>query len=122
MAKTPLTAAGHDDLRTYIMANWLWFEVRNELGVAVLRIQIDDDARVVWSEDGEVLKVNCVLSGDDEEMGDVEETPITVQYSAFFKADEGGDSMHTAEFTPFTFGHADDELVIKHYVEVPEQV
>lgn len=122
MAKEPLTTEGHADLRAYIMAAWIWFEVRDDGEAPLLRIQIDDDPRVVYSEEGEVLKVTCTLSGDDPEMGDVEVTPITVQYSALFKGEVGGDAMDVKEFNPFTFGDPDDELIIEHYVELPEQV
>ena len=121
MAKTPITDAGHTDLRAYIMATWLWFEVRDEEETPILRIEIDDDPRVTWSEDGEVLKVTCTLSGDDEEMGDVEETPVTVQYTAIFKGEVGGDALDLKEIVPFTFLNDSDELVIEHYVEVPLQ-
>lgn len=120
--KTPIADAGHTDLRAYIMATWIWFEIRNEEGTAILRIEIDSDPRVEWTEEGEVLKVTGTFSGTDEEFGDVEETPVTVQYSAIFKVEEEGDALDLKELTPFTFVNDADELIIEHYIEIPQQV
>ena len=118
MAKTALTDEGHDDLRAAVIARWLYVEIRDELGAAIMRLEIDTDVRCTIADEpaSDRVKVTVALKGDDAEIT----LPETVQYSALYKVAVAGDSMDTAEFTPFTFGNAADELTIEHYIEIPE--
>lgn len=116
---TEIKPAGYQDLRNYIEANWEYIELRDDQGSAIVRLPITDD-RVEWTHTpgAQTLEMTVTINGSDPDIS----LPQTVAGSALYKAASGGDAMSEKTFVPFTLMAAEDEITIRHQIQVPEVV
>jgi len=115
-----ILGAGYQDLRDYIEANWIWIELRDDTNTPILRVDTSDP-RVSWTHTpgDQVLELTIVVSGSDADIT----PPQTFRYSAIFKTGPtGGHLFSVEEFTPFTIETVDDQLTVRHQIEVPQVV
>lgn len=114
-----VTTEAYQDLRDYIEDNWDYIEFRDDADNPVVRLGVSDP-RIEWSHTAgdQELEITAVLRGDD---GDIT-TPQTISKSLIFKQDTGGDPLSVEELTEFTIEQDDDELTVKHKIQVPQIV
>jgi hypothetical protein len=114
-----IAAAGYQDLRDYIEANWKYLELRDETGTPVLRITTTDD-RLTWTHNAgaQTLELTGVFLGSDADIP----VPQTIASSAIFKASSGGSPFSVETFSSFTFNADADQLTVKHQIQVPQVV
>lgn len=110
---------GYQDIRSYIQSNWKYIELRDSDNVAVLRLDPTDN-RVSWThiEGSQTLELTVVVKGSDTEIT----LPQTFQTSAIYKVAVDGDAYSEESFTPFTMEGTNDELTVKHQIQVPQIV
>ena len=117
-----ITNAGYQLLRDYIESatGYAYIEVQTAAGVTWERLQISADDRCVWTHapDAQTLELTITLNGDDADVT----LPQEFGKSVFFAGADGGSALSTETFTTATLEHEDDDLVIKHRLEVPEVV
>jgi len=115
---------GYESIREFIDGreanSWDYIELRDDDGYPVTRIGVSDE-RVEWThnEGDQVLNLNAVVEGDDEDIN----TPVTVESSVLFNEDvDGAEVTDVEDFDESaTISSDDDRLEVDHEVEVPEQ-
>ena len=112
----PLTAAGYQDLREHVAAEWThiaFFFETTELFRPPL-----SDSRVTVESDGTAnpVTIRADLAGDDAELGSL---PTSIDGTALFKVAEAGDALASNTHTVFTFSDAADECTFRHTVQLP---
>ena len=114
-----IKSEGYQDIKDYIEANWIWVELRDSTGTVWGRISTSD-TRVAWthSSGDQVLEVTISLRGDDDDIT----LPQEFAESVLYKVETGGDEFSANTFSATTLEENDDELTIKHQVQVPEVV
>lgn len=112
-----ITSTGYQSIRDFIEDDWTYIELRDGSGSAIIRIDVTDP-RVSWthSAGAQTLELTCIIKGSDSDIT----PPKTFQYSALYSVASGGSPHSVEEFTPFTIGAAEDELTVKHRIEVPQ--
>jgi len=119
---TELTAAGYKNLREAIQARWLYVSIRNSSDAEIVRLEIAEDARCTWQDNGTpnptVLEI--ALSADDVDLSG--SLPLTIAGTKLFVGSTGGDSLSEDTFANATLASADpaDTLTITHNIQVPE--
>lgn len=112
-----ITSQAYQDLRDYIQANWKYIELRDDVNGAILRID-PADPRVTWTHvpGAQTLELSVTIKGSDADIT----IPQTFASSAIYKVATGGDAYSVEAFSSsFTIQAAEDELRVKHQLEVP---
>ncbi len=112
-----ISAAAYADLRAYVRSNWTRVRVQDAAG-AVNQLELTTaDPRVAWSGT-HPIELTITLKGTDPDV-----TGKQLGRSLLFKgADTGFAAPYSVEsFEPFTVG-VEDELVIRHRIEIPDIV
>lgn len=114
-----ITSAGYQSVRDFIEANWVYIELRDDTSTPVLRLGVSD-SRVSWTHNpgDQVLELTVVLKGSDADV------PLGTTFggSAIFDVGTGGSALSEETFTPFTISVDEDQLTVKHRIEVPRVV
>jgi hypothetical protein len=119
-----VSAAGYQDIRDYIQANWQYIEIRNAGaagtgGAAVVRLPVSD-ARVDWIHTGgaQALQLRVVLTGSDADIAE----PVTLRSSAIYKVASGGSALSAEVLAEgdATINAPADSVTITHTIEVPD--
>lgn len=112
-----INSAGYQSIREYIQSNWKFIELRNDSGVAVLRLDTADN-RVSWTHQtgSETLELTVVVKGADSDIT----LPQTFASSAIYSVATGGSAYSEESFTSFTMEGTGDELTVKHQIQVPK--
>lgn len=114
-----INTAGYQKIRDFIQANWKYMELRDGLNNPVLRIGIGD-SRVNWTHNpgDQTLELTVIVKGSDVDIVE----PVTLGASAIFDVASGGSAYSEESFTTFTIQAAEDQLTIKHRIQVPQVV
>jgi len=116
---TPHTAAGDEDIRAYIEANWTYIALVDDEGAEVTRLDIttDDRASFVSGSDTNPLTIEVTVEGSDDDIP----VPTTFERSELFKVDTDGDELSGDDFAEGTaeIGSENDTLQVTHDVEQP---
>lgn len=114
-----IKTAGYQDLRDYIQATWTYIELRDNEGAAIIRLPATDP-RVSWTHEpgAQTLELTAVIKGSDPDIS----LPQAIAGSALFKVDEGGEAISEETFIAFTLAAEEDEITIKHQLQVPQVV
>ena len=114
-----IKTAGYQDLRDHIESTWAYIELRDNEGTAIVRIPVSDP-RVSWthSPGAQVLELTVTVKGSDADIP----VPQTIAGSALYKVAAAGNALSEETFTAFTIMAAEDEITIKHQVQVPQVV
>lgn len=117
-----ITTAGYQLLRDFIegTSGFAYIELQEADGTPWDRLEIDADARCVWTHvaEAQTLELTITISGDDADIT----LPQEFGKSLMFAGAVGGSSLSTETFTTTTVEHENDELIIRHQVQVPEVV
>lgn len=114
---------GYQDLRDYIQANWNYLELRDAGGAAIVRLQVGVDSRVTWTHTvgAQILEITAVIKGSDSDISG--SLPKTFASSAVYKVASAGNAFSAEAFTSsFTIATVDDQLTVKHRIQVPKVV
>lgn len=108
---------GYEDIRDHIESTWVYLELRDDADSQIIRVD-DSDSRLSWthSDGDQTLEYTITVSGSDSDIS----PPQTFEKSALYKEDSGGDYMSLESFTQFTIETSDDQLTVKHQVQVPQ--
>lgn len=110
------TSFAYEDLRSYVVDNWKYIELRDSLDNPVIRISTSD-TRVSWTHDSgsQTLELTTVLQGSNSDI----ELPQEFGKSTIFKTVSGGKPVSVESFPVFTMEGIGDQLTVKHRIEVP---
>ena len=118
MSYGEIQTKGYEDLRQYIKDNWEYISLRDEDDTEVVRLDPSDE-RVEWKDfdvEDQELVLEVTVRGDD---GDIP-TPTTFKYSELYKTGSGGDTLSRREITETAVEEDDDEMTIRHAIQVPK--
>jgi hypothetical protein len=115
--------AGYQNLRDHIQGvnsapAWGYVELGNASGAPIVRLPVTD-ARCTWTNAAgdQVLELTVVIKGSDSDIAGL--LPVTFAQSSFFTAASGGSALDTESFSPTTLEVAEDQLTLKHRIQVP---
>lgn len=116
---TEITSAGYQSLRNFVQSTWTHIELRDEVGSAILRLDVDD-SRVSWEQlaGAQTLELKIIVKGTDSEVT----LPRTFASSAIFSQASGGEELAMESFSPFTMEASGDELTVIHQLEIPQVI
>lgn len=124
----------YQDLRTYIQNNWKQLKLQDEEGNDVVTLQADDQ-RLTWVHamkqevvdydemynpiygdvpDSQTLTLQAIIKGADSDIT----APVTITKSVVLNADN--DALSSETLNPFTIESDEDELTVKHNIQVPQ--
>lgn len=117
MARGEITQNAYEDIREeYIKDNYNLMEILDDEDNVVLTLEISDN-RLSWNHTtgDNPMELTAVLSGSDEEIT----LPQKISKSVIKKNDE---SITVSErlTADFEFQEEEDELTIRHKLEIPE--
>lgn len=115
-----ITNAGYQDLRDHMQSTWKYIELRDDKGDTICRLS-PDDPRVTWTHaaDAQVLELSIVIKGSDAEVN----LPQKFNSSVVFNVPEGGEPLTPVEeFTLFEMVTEEDQITVRHRIEVPQVV
>lgn len=114
-----INSDGYQAIRDYIQTNWKYIELRDDAGLAILRLS-PTDSRVTWTHTtgAQTLQLQIVVKGSDTDMT----LPKTFASSAIYSVASGGSAYSVEGFTPFTMGSATDELTVINSIQVPQVI
>lgn len=112
-----VSAAAYQDIRDRIQSNWTYLELYDNNNAVIFRLA-PSDARLTWTHapGAQVLERQAVIKGNNADVT----LPKTFAKSAIFKVATAGDALSTETFTNFTMQTVDDQLTIRHRIEVPD--
>lgn len=115
-----ITQTGYQGIRDFIEANWKFIELRNESGAKIVRLDTSDD-RVNFTHvpGAQTLELSIVITGNDTEIT----LPTTFASSVIFTSAEGAEAVTAVEaFSPFEMTMEEDQITVRHRIEVPQTV
>lgn len=110
------TSYAYEDLRSYVVNNWNYIELRDSLGNPVIRISTSD-TRASWTHQSgsQTLELTITIQGSNSDI----QLPQEFAQSAIFKTVSGGQPVSVENFPVFTMEGIGDQLTVKHRIEVP---
>lgn len=108
---------GYEKLRSFVIANWTYLEVRTPTGIVLKRFSTTDGLIITGTSTSTEIVYKVVISGSDATFLNQE-----VGQSILFDTASGGSAIATETFTTFTFESIDDELTIIHKLQVPQVI
>lgn len=106
---------GYEKLRSFIVQNWTYLELRKPDGIVLNRFSTADGLSIAIV--GEEIEYKVVIEGSDPAF-----TGQTVGRSVVFDVATGGSAIVTENFTNFTFENENDSLTILHRIQVPKVI
>jgi hypothetical protein len=113
-----ILTAGYEDIREHIIDTWIWIELRDEIGDPVVRLSTADPRVSFTSLDPTVNPIELVITVEGAD-GDIP-VPTTFRYSAIFNVGTLGSPFSVEEFTQFTINAPEDQLTVRHRIQVPQ--
>lgn len=118
-----ILSAGYQDIRDYIEDNWVHIAICE--GTSEILRRSVSHGTVSWAHDpgDQVLILSIVISGSDPEFEDQSPgdlLPQTLDRSRIHKTDSDTDPKADRSFTAFTLETVDDELTVRHRIQVPQ--
>ena len=116
---TELTGAGYQSVRDNIQATWAYAEIRDNAGVAIIRIE-GTDPRLTWTHvaNAQTLKRQIIIKGSDADISSL--LPKTFGGMALYSVASGGEALASETYTNFTMESTSDQLTLVLNVEVPK--
>lgn len=116
-----INANGYQDIRDRIQSGWNYIELRDEAGVAIVRLP-ESDSRVQWTHapGAQTLELTVAVKGDDADIAPL--LPKTFASAALYTVAADGNAMAVEAFTAFTMSTAADQLTVIFKVEVPQVI
>ena len=120
-----INEAGYETLRSVVNseeaveAEWDFIELIDDEGNIETRIEISTDSRASWTTaiTDQTQEVEVTVQGSDSDIT----TPVTLSESALKNEDsDAADEMHRDTMTDATLSEDDDQVTVRHSIEVPE--
>lgn len=108
---------GYELLRTHIIANWKYLELQTPTGAVLKRFSQADGLSITGSPTSPTIEYRITVTGITPEF-----TGKKVNKSVIYAVATGGTPIATESFTEFTFVENEDELTVKHVIEVPKVI
>ncbi|HWJ80182.1 MAG TPA: hypothetical protein VNR61_19125 [Niallia sp.] len=109
-----ITTYGYNKIQDYLVANVTYLELQDDQGNAIKRYTTSNGLTITNSKATQTITYEVVATGDAAFLNK------TVAQSVLFDVATNGSSIATETFSPFTFESAEDELTVKHNIQVPQ--
>lgn len=107
---------GYEKLRSFILSNWTYLELRTPSGTVLKRFSTADGLTITGNATTQELEYRLVITGDTTFLGQ------TVGKSVLFDVATGGTAIATEVFPSFEFTSAEDQLTLLHKLQIPQIV
>lgn len=111
-----INEAGYQEIRDFIQSNWDYIELYDDTDSAIGRWEVGG-SKASWTHSAgdQTLEMTLIVTGADLGVGN------TVSGSRIFSVATGGDILHQEPFAnAFTVSQDNDELTVKHQIQVPQ--
>lgn len=110
-----VTNYAYETLRQFAIGSWKYLEAQKSDGTVIKRFGTTDGLTI--TQVGQTIEYKIVISGADALF-----TGQSVAKSVIYNVATGGQPIATETFTVFTFDVTEDELTIKHVLQIPQVV
>lgn len=108
-----ISTYGYSSIRQYAQTTWQYLEVQKQDGTPLKRFTLSDGLTI--TQVGNTIEYVIIINGNDPLFSNQ-----TVSKSVIFDVATGGQAIAVESFTDFTFESTDDQLTIKHTIQVPQ--
>jgi len=112
---TQVTTYAYDSIRAFAIGSWKYLEVQKADSTAIKRFTTIDGLTI--TQVGQAVEYKIVISGVDALF-----TGQSVAKSVIYDVATSGQPIATETFAEFTFAASEDELTIKHVIQIPQVV
>lgn len=112
---TQVTNYAYDKIRAFAVGSWKYLEVQKADGTAIKRFTTTDGLTI--TQVGQTIEYKIVINGANALF-----TSQSVAKSVIYDVATSGQPIATETFTVFTFAANEDELTIKHVLQIPQVV
>ncbi|MGE6488935.1 hypothetical protein [Paenisporosarcina sp. NPDC076898] len=112
---TQVTSYAYYKLQTYAIGSWKYLEVQKADGTPIKRFAVADGLTI--TQVGQSIEYQIIISGSNALF-----TGQSVAKSVIFDVATGGQPIAIETFTEFTFAASEDQLTIKHTIQIPQVV
>lgn len=112
-----ITEHGYGLLRTHIIADWKYLELQTPTGTPLKRFTTSNGLVITGTSNNATIEYKVVTTGAMAEFKNK-----TVGKSVLYSVVSGGQPIATETFAEFTFTQNEDELTVKHVLEVPKVI
>jgi len=110
-----VTNYAYDKLRQFAVGSWKYLEVQKADGTPINRFTQSDGLTI--TQVGQTIELSITISGSNALF-----TGQSVSKSVIYDVATSGQPIATETFTEFTFAATEDELTIKHTLQIPQIV
>lgn len=107
-----ITTYGYSAIQNYIASKFTYLELQDQNGNPIKRFDTSNGLTI--TNVGQTIVYQVVATGDNTFLNK------TVAKSVLFDVASGGQSFAEESFLPFTFESEEDELTVKHTIQVPQ--
>lgn len=118
---TEIESHGYEDLRSYVLNNWNFIAVVDDVGNEVLRWQVPDNnnTQILSSSGTNPATVELVVTGQDiQDAGNT--LPVTVAQTEAFSSQAATTRFGYDTFSNITVQVPNDEIIILHDYSLPQ--
>ncbi|MGG0666962.1 hypothetical protein ABE073_00275 [Lederbergia citrisecunda] len=115
-----ISQAGYKSIREHIEASWNFIELQDDTGAKVVRLDTTD-SRVSFTHNpgAEVLELSIVINGSDADIT----LPQVFASSAIYESAGATEPVTASEpFSNFEMTMEEDQITVRHRIQVPQTV
>lgn len=109
-----ITTYGYNKIQNYLAQNVTYLELQDEQGNPIKRFNTTNGLTIQNDINNRTITYEVVATGDNTFINK------TVSKSVLFDVATGGQPIAVEEFSPFTFESEEDELTVKHKLQLPQ--
>lgn len=109
-----ITTYGYNKIQNYLAQNVTYLELQDESGTAIKRFNTSNGLTIQNDTNNKTITYEVVATGNNDFINK------TVAKSVLYDVASGGNPIAVETFSPFTFESEEDELTIKHRLQLPQ--
>lgn len=111
-----ITTYGYNSIQNHIASTFTYLELQDETGTPIKRFSTADGLTITNDIPSKTITYTIITTGDTTFLNK------TVAKSVIYQTSTSTDVFATESFSQFTFESAEDELTVKHTIQVPQVI
>lgn len=109
-----VTNYAYNKIQNFLASNVTYLELQDESGTPIKRFSTLNGLTINNDTSNQTITYEVTVSGDNNFLNK------TVSQSILYDVANGGEPIAIESFIPFTFESEEDELTIRHKIQVPQ--